>query len=76
MSSSLAVKPQYETPPPTKQRTTRQVSTLPLVAPSVVVLLLWMIRQNCGVAGRHHRTNGFSPGTVPSSPQSIRRRIY
>ncbi|MHC5746373.1 MAG: carbohydrate ABC transporter permease [Nostoc sp.] len=43
MSSSLAVKPQHETPPPTKQRTTRQVSTLPLVAPSVVVLLLWMI---------------------------------
>ncbi|MEH2228625.1 MAG: sugar ABC transporter permease [Nostoc sp.] len=43
MSSSLAVKPQHETPPPTKQRTTRQVSTLPLVAPSVVLLLLWMI---------------------------------
>ncbi|WP_223265118.1 carbohydrate ABC transporter permease [Nostoc sp. 'Peltigera membranacea cyanobiont' 210A] len=43
MSSSLAVKPQSETPPPTKQRTTRQVSTLPLVAPSVVLLLLWMI---------------------------------
>ncbi|KAF3885008.1 MULTISPECIES: carbohydrate ABC transporter permease [Nostocales] len=43
MSSSLAVKPQRETPPPTEQRTRRQVSTLPLVAPSVVVLLLWMV---------------------------------
>ncbi|MDZ8052899.1 MAG: carbohydrate ABC transporter permease [Aulosira sp. ZfuVER01] len=43
MSSSLAVKPQQETPPPARQRTKRQASTLPLVAPSVVVLLLWMI---------------------------------
>ena len=42
MSSSLAVKPQQATPPPAK-RSRRQVSTLPLVAPSVVVLLLWMI---------------------------------
>ncbi|BAY73952.1 putative ABC transporter permease protein [Nostoc linckia NIES-25] len=43
MSSSLAVKPQHETPPPARQRAKRQASTLPLVAPSVVVLLLWMI---------------------------------
>ncbi|MEH2279631.1 MAG: sugar ABC transporter permease [Nostoc sp.] len=43
MSSSLAVEPQSETPPPSKQRSKRQVSTLPLVAPSVVILLLWMI---------------------------------
>jgi sorbitol/mannitol transport system permease protein len=43
MSSSLAVKPQHETPPPSRQRARRQASTLPLVAPSVVVLLLWMI---------------------------------
>ncbi|NHC38253.1 carbohydrate ABC transporter permease [Scytonema millei] len=42
MSSSLAVKPQQATPPPAK-RSKRQTSTLPLVAPSVVVLLLWMI---------------------------------
>ncbi|OWY69544.1 sugar ABC transporter permease [cyanobacterium TDX16] len=42
MSSSLAVKPQQATPPPAK-RSRRQTSTLPLVAPSVVVLLLWMI---------------------------------
>jgi sorbitol/mannitol transport system permease protein len=42
MSSSLAVKPQHKTPPP-QQRTKRQTSTLPLVAPSVIVLLLWMI---------------------------------
>lgn len=38
---SLAV-PRHRTLP-TKQRTTRQVSTLPLVAPSVIALLLWMI---------------------------------
>jgi sorbitol/mannitol transport system permease protein len=43
MSSSLVVNSHQATPPPTKQRTKRQVSTLPLVAPSVVVLLLWMI---------------------------------
>lgn len=43
MSSSLAVKPQHETPPPSRQQTRRQRSTLPLVAPSVIVLLLWMI---------------------------------
>ncbi|MBD2451664.1 sugar ABC transporter permease [Nostoc sp. FACHB-152] len=43
MSSSLTVKPQYETPPPTRHRSKRQASTLPLVAPSVTVLLLWMI---------------------------------
>jgi sorbitol/mannitol transport system permease protein len=43
MSSSLAVKPQHETPPPTSHRTRRQRSTLPLVTPSVIVLLLWMI---------------------------------
>ncbi|WP_445633419.1 Sugar ABC transporter permease [Nostoc sp. DSM 114161] len=43
MSSSLAVKPQHETPPPARQWAKRQASTLPLVAPSVVVLLLWMI---------------------------------
>jgi len=42
MSSSLAVKPQHATPPPARRRS-RQASTLPLVAPSVVVLLLWMI---------------------------------
>lgn len=42
MSSSLAVKSHYETPP-TKQRPRRQASTLPLVAPSVIALLLWMI---------------------------------
>lgn len=39
--SSIAVKPHHQTPP-TKQQS-RQVSTLPLVAPSVVALLLWMI---------------------------------
>lgn len=43
MSSSLAVKPQHETPPPSTHRAGRQRSTLPLVAPSVIVLLLWMI---------------------------------
>ncbi|AFY90117.1 carbohydrate ABC transporter permease [Chroococcidiopsis thermalis] len=42
MSSSLAVKPQQATPPPAK-RSRRQTSTLSLVAPSVIVLLLWMI---------------------------------
>jgi sorbitol/mannitol transport system permease protein len=42
MSSSLAVERHYETPP-TKQRKKRRISTLPLVAPSVIVLLLWMI---------------------------------
>lgn len=42
MSSSLAVKPRQATPPPA-QRTKRQGSTLPLVAPAVIVLLLWMI---------------------------------
>lgn len=39
MSSSLTVSHHA---PPTKQRT-RQGSTLPLVAPSVIALLLWMI---------------------------------
>jgi sorbitol/mannitol transport system permease protein len=38
MASTLAVKPRVN-----KKPTTRQVSTLPLVAPSVIVLLLWMI---------------------------------
>jgi sorbitol/mannitol transport system permease protein len=42
MSSSVAVKRHHETPP-TQQRTKRQASTLPLVAPSVIALLLWMI---------------------------------
>lgn len=42
MSSSLAVEHHPETRPP-EQRTRRQVSTLPLVAPSVIALLLWMI---------------------------------
>jgi len=42
MSSSLAVEQHPETRPP-EQRTRRQVSTLPLVAPSVIALLLWMI---------------------------------
>ena len=42
MSSSVAVKRNHETPP-TQQRTKRQASTLPLVAPSVIALLLWMI---------------------------------
>jgi sorbitol/mannitol transport system permease protein len=42
MSSSLAVERHPETRPP-GQRTSRQVSTLPLVAPSVIALLLWMI---------------------------------
>jgi len=41
MSSSIVVKPRHETPR-IKQRK-RQVSTLPLVAPSVIALLLWMI---------------------------------
>lgn len=42
MSSSLAVKPRHEMPP-SRQQTRRQTSTLPLVAPSVIALLLWMI---------------------------------
>lgn len=42
MSSSLVVDRHPETRPP-DQRTRRQVSTLPLVAPSVIALLLWMI---------------------------------
>lgn len=42
MSSSLAVDRHPETRPP-EQRSRRQVSTLPLVAPSVVALLLWMV---------------------------------
>ena len=42
MSSSVAVKHHHETPP-AQQRTKRQASTLPLVAPSVIALLLWMI---------------------------------
>jgi sorbitol/mannitol transport system permease protein len=42
MSSSLVVERHPETRPP-EQRTRRQVSTLPLVAPSVIALLLWMI---------------------------------
>lgn len=42
MSSSIAVKPHHETPP-TQPHSRRQVSTLPLVAPSVIALLLWMI---------------------------------
>lgn len=37
MSSTLAVQPRN------KAKTTRQVPTLPLVGPSVVVLLIWMI---------------------------------
>lgn len=41
MSSSLAVKHLHETPP--KKQSTRQKSTLPLVAPSVIALLVWMI---------------------------------
>ncbi|PIG93424.1 sugar ABC transporter permease [Gloeocapsopsis sp. IPPAS B-1203] len=41
MSSSIVVKPRHETPR-IKQRK-RQVSTLPLVAPSMIALLLWMI---------------------------------
>lgn len=42
MSSSFAVERHPETQPPRK-RSSRQVSTLPLVAPSVIALLLWMI---------------------------------
>lgn len=42
MSSLLGEKPHHETPH-TKQRSKRQGSTLPLVAPSVIALLLWMI---------------------------------
>lgn len=42
MSSSLVVDRHPETQPP-RQRSHRQVSTLPLVAPSVIALLLWMI---------------------------------
>jgi len=42
MSSSVAVKHHHETPP-AQQRSKRQASTLPLVAPSVIALLLWMI---------------------------------
>ncbi|PPS40990.1 carbohydrate ABC transporter permease [Chroococcidiopsis sp. TS-821] len=41
MSSTLVVKPRHKTPR-LKQRK-RQVSTLPLVAPSAIALLLWMI---------------------------------
>lgn len=40
--SSLAFKHHPETPP-TQQQARRQASTLPLVAPSVIALLLWMI---------------------------------
>jgi sorbitol/mannitol transport system permease protein len=40
--SSLTVERRHETPP-TQQRSRRQGSTLPLVAPSVIALLLWMI---------------------------------
>ena len=42
LSSSLGVK-HYQETPPKGQRSKRQVSTLPLVAPSVIALLLWMI---------------------------------
>ncbi|MBD2183102.1 sugar ABC transporter permease [Planktothrix sp. FACHB-1355] len=42
MSSSIAVKPHRETPP-VQRPPRRKVSTLPLVAPSVIALLLWMI---------------------------------
>ena len=42
MSSSIAVESHQERPP-TQRQTKRQVSTLPLVAPSVIALLLWMI---------------------------------
>src|SRR4028118_948953 len=42
MSSSVAVKHHHETPP-AQQRNKRQASTLPLVAPSVIALVLWMI---------------------------------
>lgn len=42
MTSSVATRPQYE-PPPTRTRSRRQVPTLALVAPSVIVLLLWMV---------------------------------
>jgi sorbitol/mannitol transport system permease protein len=41
MPSSLAVR--HHKTPPTQQLTKRQVSTLPLMAPSVIALLLWMI---------------------------------
>ena len=42
MSSSITVESHHERPP-TQRQTKRQVSTLPLVAPSVIALLLWMI---------------------------------
>lgn len=42
MSSSLAVDHHPETRPP-RERVSSRVSTLPLVAPSVIALLLWMI---------------------------------
>lgn len=42
MSSSIAVERHPETRPP-RRKAGRQVSTLPLVAPSVIALLLWMI---------------------------------
>lgn len=41
MSSSIAVERHPERPP--QRRARRQASTLPLVAPSVIALLLWMI---------------------------------
>lgn len=40
--STLTVERSHETPP-TRRRKRRQASTLPLVAPSVIALLLWMI---------------------------------
>lgn len=42
MSSSLAVDRHPETRPP-RERVSSRVSTLPLVAPSVIALLVWMI---------------------------------
>lgn len=42
MTSSLATNPQSQ-PPPSRSRSHRQGSTLPLVAPSVIVLVLWMV---------------------------------
>ncbi|MBP5975443.1 sugar ABC transporter permease [Brasilonema sp. CT11] len=42
MSSSLVVESRPEKPPIRQQRK-RKISTLPLVAPSVIALLLWMI---------------------------------
>lgn len=41
MSSTLVVKPRHEAPRIKQQK--RRISTLPLVAPSVIALLLWMI---------------------------------